>query len=391
MKTPEQRRFRLDPTFQWAVSVVPIADNSPIFFTRPSPKVGQKSSIGANKPIVRISFRAVIVVDESVFVGVKYDGPDANFLSVIKNNWSVALKQFPRKFGFFDSDNRHGYKEENMNITIRNGLENEWKVLQTVEMNKKNLCIADADTFIFFEEDIDQPNSDSEYEQKHQIQHHPHHHYNNISLFEMIIRIRHVAFTTAMRLEPFPIRKKPFIMPSFEYTSALGREKDGEVADCGLNEIENRGRIQLPEYIPQFRNINKSKHKQQKDDQSITSASTSTETKSQTNTNNLSYTTGIALIDSPAGTSAIQLLFNFDLHHISLHSFAIAALPPSISRVMAVIDENRVMKTLKGQEIQIMNRVHAGTMSNKIPTHKLMQLMNFTNISSKNNAKQTIS
>jgi hypothetical protein len=29
----------------------------------------------------------VIVVDETVFVGAKYDGPDANFLSVIKNNW----------------------------------------------------------------------------------------------------------------------------------------------------------------------------------------------------------------------------------------------------------------------------------------------------------------
>ncbi|KAA6360200.1 MAG: hypothetical protein EZS28_044273, partial [Streblomastix strix] len=59
MKTPEQRRFRLDPTFQWAVSVVPITDNSPRFFTRPSPKQGGKHSIGATKPIVRISFRAV--------------------------------------------------------------------------------------------------------------------------------------------------------------------------------------------------------------------------------------------------------------------------------------------------------------------------------------------
>jgi hypothetical protein len=48
----------------------------------------------------------VIVVDETVFVGVKYDGPDANFLSVIKNNWSSTLKQFPGKFGFFDPDNR---------------------------------------------------------------------------------------------------------------------------------------------------------------------------------------------------------------------------------------------------------------------------------------------
>ncbi|KAA6370858.1 MAG: hypothetical protein EZS28_033614, partial [Streblomastix strix] len=32
-KTPVKRRFRLDPTFQWAVSVVPITDNSPRFFS----------------------------------------------------------------------------------------------------------------------------------------------------------------------------------------------------------------------------------------------------------------------------------------------------------------------------------------------------------------------
>ncbi|KAA6318908.1 MAG: hypothetical protein EZS28_054885, partial [Streblomastix strix] len=139
MKTPEQRRFRIDPTFQWAVSVVPITDNSPRFFTRPSLKQDQKHIPGQNKPIVRISFRALIVADETVFVGVKYDGPDANILSVIKDNWSSALKQFPRKFGFFGPNNKQGYKQENMNAILRNGLENEWKVLQTIEQNKKNL------------------------------------------------------------------------------------------------------------------------------------------------------------------------------------------------------------------------------------------------------------
>ncbi|KAA6373612.1 MAG: hypothetical protein EZS28_030861, partial [Streblomastix strix] len=55
-KTPEKRRFRLDPS-------------------------DQKQVTGQTKPIARISFRAVIVVDETVFVGVKYDGSDANFIS----------------------------------------------------------------------------------------------------------------------------------------------------------------------------------------------------------------------------------------------------------------------------------------------------------------------
>jgi hypothetical protein len=52
-----------------------------------------------------------------------------NYLQVIKENWSNALKYFPGQFGFFNPDNKHRYKEENMNTTIRNGLENEWKVL----------------------------------------------------------------------------------------------------------------------------------------------------------------------------------------------------------------------------------------------------------------------
>ncbi|KAA6354150.1 MAG: hypothetical protein EZS28_050323, partial [Streblomastix strix] len=146
MKTPEQRRFRLDPTFQWAVSVVPITDNSPRFFTRPASQTDEQQDSWTTKPIVRISFRAVIVVDETVFVGAKYDGPDANFLSVIKNNWQSALKQFPGKFGFFNADNKEGFKKENVNTLIRNGLENEWKVLQSVEQSKQDLCIANADT-----------------------------------------------------------------------------------------------------------------------------------------------------------------------------------------------------------------------------------------------------
>ncbi|KAA6385023.1 MAG: hypothetical protein EZS28_019448, partial [Streblomastix strix] len=246
MKTPEQRRFRLDPTFQWAVSVVPITDNSPHFFTRPAPQSDVKQVPGSTKPIVRISFRAVIVVDETVFVGVKYDGPDANFLSVIKDNWSFALKQIPSKFGFFDPDNKQGYKQENMNMIIKNGLENEWKVLQTIESNKKNLCIADADTFIFFEDDDDQPQNILQEENKEYS--YSNNKKNNVSLFELINRVRHLVFTTSMRLYPFPIKKKPFIMPSFPYPFPLGREIDGEVVGPGLNENEKRGRIQLPEY-----------------------------------------------------------------------------------------------------------------------------------------------
>ncbi|KAA6382674.1 MAG: hypothetical protein EZS28_021800, partial [Streblomastix strix] len=350
MKTPEQRRFRLDPSFQWAVSVVPITDNSPRFFTRPAQKQDSKHSTGSTKPIVRISFRAVIVVDETVFVGVKYDGPDSNFLSVIKDNWSSALKQFPGEFGFFDLDNKQGYKEENMNAMIRNGLENEWKVLQTIEENKKNLFIADADTFIFLEDDDDQPKNIQQKEKNKHSQNK-----NTISLFRSINRVRHLTFTTSMRLEPFPIKKKPFIMSSFPYPDPLGRERDGEVAGPGLSEIQKRGRIQLPEYCPSTQHYLKAKHNQQQGDNS-----NSLNIKSESANNNQSCTTAIAIVDQPVGTSAISLLFDFEHHRIQLHSFIITALPPSTSRVMTIIDEERVMKTLKGVDISLLNRVHCG-------------------------------
>ncbi|KAA6386876.1 MAG: hypothetical protein EZS28_017597 [Streblomastix strix] len=347
MKTPEQRRFRLDPTFQWAVSVVPITDNSPRFFTRPAPKQDQKTIPGQNKPIVRISFRAVIVVDETVFVGVKYDGPDAKYLSIIKAKWFSALKQFPIKFGYVNSNYNYEKQEENMNTTIRNGLEKEWKIQQIYEQNKKDLCIANADTFIFFEDDEDQPKYVQNALKKKKQFTPPTYKENFISMFESINRVRHLSFTTSMRLMPFPIRKKPFIMPSFQFNDPLNRERDGEVAGPGLSEIQNQGRIQLPEY--QTSNVSC---------QSSTSKLQNSEL--QIDDSKQCCTTAIALVDQPVGINAINLLFDFKHHRISLHSFAIAALPPSSSRIMPMIDENRVMKILKGLIIKPFHCVHAG-------------------------------
>ncbi|KAA6361509.1 MAG: hypothetical protein EZS28_042964, partial [Streblomastix strix] len=246
-----------------------------------------------------------------------------------------------------------GYKEENMNKTIRNGLENEWKVLQTIEQNKKNLCIANADTFIFLEDDDDQPKY---IQQRDQQKKHPHSKKNIISLFQSINRVRHLVFTTSMRLEPFPIKKKPFIMSSFQYTTPLNRERDGEVAGPGLSEIERRGRIQLPEYVPSFLPFKGSKSRKILDD-NLDQSHTRSEID---NSNSCSCTTAIALVDQPAGTSAVSLLFDFEHHRVSLHSFVVAALPPQASRLMLVLDENRTMKTLKGENISIVNRVHTG-------------------------------
>jgi hypothetical protein len=38
-----------------------------------------------------------------------------------------------------------------------------------------------------------------------------------------------------MRLESFPIKKKPLINPEFPFADPLGRERDGEIAESGLS------------------------------------------------------------------------------------------------------------------------------------------------------------
>ncbi|KAA6334447.1 MAG: hypothetical protein EZS28_053066, partial [Streblomastix strix] len=139
-----------------------------------------------------------------------------------------------------------------------------------------------------------------------------------------------MTFTTSMRLELFPIRKKPIIMPSFPYTIPLNRERDGEVAGPGLSETHNHGRIQIPEYIPSVQSIRKSRQGIQIDDESTLS----TKSKAENRVGHFACTTAIALVDQQVGVNGIQFLFDFEHRRISMHSIIIAALLPSSSRIM---------------------------------------------------------
>ncbi|KAA6395877.1 MAG: hypothetical protein EZS28_008598 [Streblomastix strix] len=295
-KTPEQHRLRFDPTFQWAVSVFPITDNSPRFFIR-----------------------------------------------------SASQTSFQL------SKTTEGFKKENVNTLIKNELENKWKVLQSVEQSKQDLSIANADTFIFIEDGDDQPNVI--YNKIHSKDHKEQlRKKKSISLFESINVIRHLTFTTAMQLEPFPIRKKPYIMHTFPFAAPLGRERDGEVTGHGLNEMERSGRIQLPEFISsKVQSLNNKYNLTQE-----INYEQSQKTNSETDESNLSCITAIALIDQQAAISVYSLLFDFDHHRISLHSFVLIALPSSSSRLMPILDKNRVMKVLKGENIKLIKRIDVG-------------------------------
>ncbi|KAA6363010.1 MAG: hypothetical protein EZS28_041463 [Streblomastix strix] len=162
-------------------------------------------------------------------------------------------------------------------------------------------------------------------------------------------------FTTSMRLELFLIREKLIIMSSFSYTTPLNRERDGEVAGPGLSEIHNHGRIQIPEYISSVYSIRQSRQGIQIDDESTLS----TKSKAETRVSHFVFITAIALVDQPVGVNGIQFLFDFEHHCILMHLFIIVALPPSSPRIMPVIDENSVMKRLKGGHIKVMIHTHS--------------------------------
>ncbi|KAA6363009.1 MAG: hypothetical protein EZS28_041464, partial [Streblomastix strix] len=132
-------------------------------------------------------------------------------------------------------------------------------------------------------------------------------------------------------LEPFPIKKKPFIMSSFQFTTPLNREKDGEVAGPEIQQLPIDNEIKTTPEI----------------------------STSETENQNQSCNTAIALVDTPSGLALLSLLFDFEHKKVSLHSFAIAAIPPQASRIMPVLDENRAMKTLKGEYINLLNRVRS--------------------------------
>ncbi|KAA6370859.1 MAG: hypothetical protein EZS28_033615 [Streblomastix strix] len=177
---------------------------------------------------------------------------------------------------------------------IRNGQANEWKVIQTVEKSKKNPCVAKADTYIFFEDDEDQPQKTLQKDKKNkQTQH------------------------------------------SINKNNPYQLERNGEVAGPGLSEIHNHGRIQIPEYIPSVQSIRKSRQVIQIDDE----RTLSTKSKAENRIGHFACTTAIALIVQQVGVNGIQFLFDFEHHCISMHSIIIVAHPPSSSRIMPVIDD----------------------------------------------------
>ncbi|KAA6389245.1 MAG: hypothetical protein EZS28_015226, partial [Streblomastix strix] len=200
MKNPEQRRFRINPTFQFSVLIIPQDEDSTTQISKPEKPQNFQQIIekeihnfdsvsniinSDQKPIQRISLRAICFVDEVVCVGLSYDGPGSDLMYDISEKMDETLMNIPQMCGWGD-----GYS-----VTLDNGLEHIWRAKQkskeTVNetfAQKEKVVIAQAQTFIFFKEELNEIDG------------------RNVLMLDTIHRVRHAAYTRNMHLPKFPFQ-----------------------------------------------------------------------------------------------------------------------------------------------------------------------------------------
>ncbi|KAA6324468.1 MAG: hypothetical protein EZS28_054185, partial [Streblomastix strix] len=139
MKNPQRRRFRINPAFQFSVLVIPQVEGMDDLQTC----------------IERISFRAICFVEESVCIGISYDGPSSDVMYDLSEKLDETLLNIPQMCGWGDQ----------YSATLENGLEDIWRAKQKNKQNETNsescedkvkIAIAQVQTFILTEEGINE-------------------------------------------------------------------------------------------------------------------------------------------------------------------------------------------------------------------------------------------
>ncbi|KAA6311154.1 MAG: hypothetical protein EZS28_056182, partial [Streblomastix strix] len=117
MKNPQRRRFRINPAFQFSVLVIPQVDGQCTQISKPNNTSNTKHTIDINYPnnfnsfsgmddlqtcIERISFRAICFVEESVCIGISYDGPGSDVMYDLSDKLDETLLNIPQMCGWGD-------------------------------------------------------------------------------------------------------------------------------------------------------------------------------------------------------------------------------------------------------------------------------------------------
>ncbi|KAA6391555.1 MAG: hypothetical protein EZS28_012919 [Streblomastix strix] len=313
---PIKRRFRLDPTFQWAVSVIPQDSNSSHYFTRPSDdyQLIKKQDNQINEEInnlmsiddvqiARVSFRALCVVDETVFVGLSYDGPDASFMYNVSEKMNETLGSIPQS----------QHWRPNMVAGISNGLEETWltqqmnnignqtqqssQLNQEVKTDQIKINIACSKTFLFTEDEEDELNNGN--------------YSSENSLFNTITRVRHAVFTSKLLLQEFPFQ--------------INDETEKDISDSS-----SESRSSLNSSSKHMKVLNKK----------ITP----------------NITTAKIIVDTIELPCQMNISFDFQTHQIHLFGRVLISIHPACSRIILLGDEGEqldytaIMKTVRGAD-----------------------------------------
>ncbi|KAA6354838.1 MAG: hypothetical protein EZS28_049635, partial [Streblomastix strix] len=166
MNNPEKRRFHINPTYQWAILVIPPDERTSTYLSNPNSSHKPQQTNEIQEPIFnsgfntiddvqysieRISLRAICFIDECVCIGVEYDGPGADVMYGISERMNESLMNIPQMCGW----------GEGLICVLDNGLESVWRAKQknkesdiqiSDNSNIERVVIAQSKTFIFFEE-----------------------------------------------------------------------------------------------------------------------------------------------------------------------------------------------------------------------------------------------
>ncbi|KAA6384429.1 MAG: hypothetical protein EZS28_020044, partial [Streblomastix strix] len=199
MKNPQRRRFRINPTFQFSVLIIPQVEDQCTHLSKPyfTPKSNQTQeltqqtnfdnitgSFDDSKPLItRISFRAICFVEELVCIGISYDGPDSDLMYDLSERMNETLLNVPQMCQWGDQ----------YSATLENGLEDIWRAKQKNKETdtessegKERVNIAQVQTFIFTEKRINENDT------------------GKSLMLDSVLRVRHATYSRKMQLPEFP-------------------------------------------------------------------------------------------------------------------------------------------------------------------------------------------
>ncbi|KAA6353215.1 MAG: hypothetical protein EZS28_051258, partial [Streblomastix strix] len=201
--------------YQFSVLIIPQDESTNNQFSKPNVSQTQKlpnkaqqneiestsNSLNNNStPIQRISLRAICYVDEVVCVGLSYDGPGSDLMYDISEKMDETLINIPQMCQWGDQ----------YICSIENGLENVWRGKQKNKQEEtqsiregEKVIIAKAQTFIFFEDNWNKFIRE------------------NYHLLDVILRVRHAAYTNRIHLQDFPFQSSDNKDHSFDNIASV--------------------------------------------------------------------------------------------------------------------------------------------------------------------------